>query len=214
MTHQSKDAPSLSTRKQKMQHFWDYIFPWCVGIGIALGVVFWLLADAFGTARSDYRIGFVCAATLSDETVELLEAAAAQHGSDLNRDGTVLVELDQYPLSYTGEYDSPYTQMAGVSMLSSDLQDVDFVCFIVENAEKFCQSCDTLLTLQGTAPSGESYEQLSLSYKELTAFQGLPLTAQDAALLENCRVLITKNPSSSTGRTDADHALWLDLLAG
>ena len=212
MAMRSKDAPELKTTQQKMQHFWDYIFPWCVGIGLTLCVVIWLLVDAYGTPHPDYRIGFVCADTLSDETVEVLEEAAAQHGTDQNQDGRVLVQLNQYPLSYTDDYDSPYTQMAGVSMLSSDLQDVDFVCFIVENAEKFCQSCDTLLTLEGTAPTGESAGQLSVPYADLTVFSGLTLDPDDAALLNSCRVVITKNPSSKTGRTEADHALWLALL--
>jgi len=214
MAYISKDAPTLKTRKQKTQHFWDYIFPWCVGLGIALGVVGWLLWDAYSTPRPDYRLGFICATTLSDETVDLLEAAAAPYGTDLNRDGRVLVELDQYPLSYTGDYESPYTQMAGVSMLSSDLKDVDFVCFIVENADKFLESCDTVLTLQGTKPTGAAGEQYTLPYSALTVFQGLEISPADAALLEGCRVVITQNPSAGGGRTQADHDLWLALQNG
>lgn len=213
MASHSKDTPVRRTRSQKIQHFWDYIFPWCVGLGVCAAVVLYLLLDAFTTTKPDYRIGFVCAETLSDEAVELLEQQAARYGQDWNGDGQVVVQLNQYPLSYTGEYDSPYTQMAGVSMLSSDLQDVDFVCFVVENAEKFIASADTILTLQGTEPT-DAAQPLSLPFGELQAFRGLALPAADAQLLAGCRAVITKNPSSSTGRSAEDHALWLALWQG
>ena len=36
----------------------------------------------------------------------------------------------------------------------------------------------------------------------------------DAQLLADCRAVITKNPSSSTGRSAEDHALWLALWQG
>ncbi len=211
----SRDAPECKTFRQKWQHFMDYIFPWCVGLGILAAVALWLLADALGTEKPDYRIGFVCAQTLTDETVEQLEQAAAQYGADLNRDGRVIVELDQYPLSYTDDYASPYTQMAGVSALSSDLRDVDFVCFIVENPEKFVQSCDTVLTLQGGQPTvGQTAGELTVPWGALAAFAGLDLNETDAALLQGCRVAITSESSASTGRTAEDTALWQALLTG
>ena len=213
MSEKANGARGASARTRRRKVFWDYYLPWILGIALAGGVLLWLLIDAYGSPKPDYRIGYAGAQSLSDEAVAALEAAAERQGEDLNGDGRVLVELDQYLLSYTGDYDSVYTQMAGISALSSDLKDVDFVCFILEDADSFASSSHAMLAPDGSEPAAaDTGSALSVDFASVSALAQADLPAADAAVLADCRVGLVRNPSAKTGRTEADDALWQSLL--
>lgn len=111
------------TKKEKAANWWHY-HGWMVVAGIAAVVLLvWVVRDTVFRVRPDIKVGYVGEQNLPIDTAAALTAALESFCTDLNGDGKVVVQLNQYTVDFDSADDSTdaYNQMAGVTQLSAEL---------------------------------------------------------------------------------------------
>lgn len=113
------------TKAEKRRNWWDY-HKWHVAIAAVLiaclGDILWN-ALGIGAVQSDYAIAYVGSTPLSEETATAIRDGFAALSTNLNGDGQVTVELQQYVSANTGDSDSLYYAQAAQVQLVADITD-------------------------------------------------------------------------------------------
>ena len=111
------------TKKEKRRN-WLHYHKWHIAIALLLAVcagsILWN-ALGIGKVKPDYSIAYVGSTPLSEEAAEALRDGLAALSSDMNGDGKVCVELQQYLSVNTGDVDSLYYAQAAQVQLVSDI---------------------------------------------------------------------------------------------
>lgn len=168
------------TGREKAANWWHY-YRWPVVIGVvAAALLIWQVVAAVTRVRPDYQIGWVGKASLPQETVDALQDALARFGTDLNGDGQVVVQLNQYTvdLSETDSEADPYNQMAGVTRLSADLSEPGgSYLFLLEDPAGFQATTEALEYTDGTLPEAgaEDWQDMVLRWADCPVLAGLDL---------------------------------------
>ena len=209
------DEPRQLTRKEKAANWW-YYHRLHVGIAAAvLAVVVWLAADFF-------------------VLTELGDALSA-YGLDLNGDGSAVVQVNGYQLSMgAGEEEGSsgassssassaaavdvYTQMAGLTTLSGDINARTSLIFLTDDPESFQASFELLAAADGSLPEeGSGLEGVELfAFSDCPALDALDLSEETRAYLE--RFYLSRR-GFAEGKTlaeypDENQALYELLTAG
>ena len=138
------------TRSEKRKNWWHY-HKWHVVIGVVLaGIAANLIWHALGIGQTkpDYQVAYVGENSLPDDTAAAIEAAFATLGEDLNGDGQVVVQLNQYPTAST----DIQVAYANEAMIMADIMDGDSYFFLLEDPEQFQLSYRSLCRLDGSLP--------------------------------------------------------------
>lgn len=165
------------TPKEKCQNWW-YYHKWHAILGIAaVLLVGSAIRDiAFNKGNvPDYQVGFIGSASLPEDTVAALETALEDLGEDLNGDGQVLVQVNQYLLN---AQDATYMVSYGAqAQLMADTTDYQLFFFLMEEPESFQEQYGLLAYPDGTVPEkdGEVSGELWLSWSECPGLTNLPL---------------------------------------
>lgn len=168
------DAPVQMTAAEKRRNWWHY-HRWYVGIVLLLLVIAGDIAwNALGRVKPDYRIAYVGASRLPDDTAAALEAGFASLGEDLNGDGKVTAALTQYASS--GGTDAGVAAAAEVSLLG-DILECESYFFLLEDPEQFQREYHSLRRLDGSLPDedGGSTGETYLRWEDCPALAGLEL---------------------------------------
>lgn len=163
------------TPEEKHKNWWHY-HKWHVVIGVVLaGVGVSLICNALGVGRTrpDYQIAYVGESTLPHDTAAAIESAFASLGEDLNGDGQVVVQLNQYPAASP----DPGVAAAGQTTLMADLMNCESYFFLLENPEWFQANYQSLLRLNGSPPEEDNYsgEGTYLFWSSCPALTGMEL---------------------------------------
>lgn len=161
------------TDRERRKNWW-YYHKWHVVIGV-VGVL--ILADlvchalGVGQVKPDYRIAYVGASPLPEDTAAAVETAFASLGEDLNGDGKTVAQLVQYN-SYpaNGGADAQYWA-ANEVRLQGDLNTCESYFFLLEDPEWFQKSYHALSRLDGSLPEkdDDSVEDVCLAWSECPA---------------------------------------------
>ncbi len=144
--------PRELTPAEKRRNWWDY-HKWHVVIGIVCTVLVldfvWTVLG--GRSEADYTIAYVGTTELPKDTVSGLETAFATLGADLDGNGKVQVQIQQYILP-DGEPDDPTLleqaaeqEYATAMQINANLQTAESVIFLLENPEGFQADHDGVL---------------------------------------------------------------------
>lgn len=156
--------PKPLTTKEKLLNFWDYYKkPILAGaVLLVLLIYFYVEIVGLGGPKPDYQVAYVGSAQLPDETVKALEKALAAMGEDLNKDGRVVVKINQY---------LPATSMAGMGLgggvdmdaasaaettLMSDIEMCQSFIFLLEDPNSFQRKYEALSYPDGSLPASTS----------------------------------------------------------
>ncbi len=143
------------TKEEKRRNWWHY-HKWHVVIAAVLAVcvgnILWN-ALGIGKIRPDYSIAYVGTTPLSEETAEALRSGFAALSSDLNGDGIVSVELQQYVSVNTGDSDSLYHAQAAQVQLVADITECKSCFFLLEDPAGFQEATSALCNLDGSLPA-------------------------------------------------------------
>ena len=139
------DAPKELTKQEKRNNWLYYhrIHFVIAAVLIVLGIGF--VKDVFMKTEPDYMIGFSSYAPLDDEIEMAIEARMAELGEDLNGDGKVVVQLNNFvinpddPLSYTVQI----SLMGDLSVGQSDY-------FLIDDPVKFQSEYGVLTMSDGS----------------------------------------------------------------
>ncbi|MGM9604588.1 MAG: hypothetical protein ACI3XG_05945 [Faecousia sp.] len=144
----------ILTRKEKRRNWWHY-HKWHVVIAAALAVcignILWN-ALGIGKVEPDYSIAYVGSTPLSEETAAALRSGFAALSPDLNGDGKVTVELQQYISANTGDSDSLYYAQAAQVQLVADITECKSYFFLLEDPAGFQKATSALRNLDGSLP--------------------------------------------------------------
>ena len=142
------------TKEEKRRNWWHY-HKWHVVIAVLLAVcignILWN-ALGIGEIKPDYSIAYVGSTPLSEETAAALRDGLAAISPDLNGDGNVSVELQQYVSVNTGDSDSLYYAQAARVQLVADITDCKSYFFLLEDPAGFQEATSALCYLDGSLP--------------------------------------------------------------
>lgn len=143
------------TKEEKRRNWWHY-HKWHVVIAAVLalcaGNILWNILG-IGEIKPDYSIAYVGTTPLSEETAGALRDGLAAISSDLNGDGKVAVELQQYVSVNTGDSDSLYFAQAARVHLVADITDCKSYFFLLEDPAGFQEATSALCNLDGSLPA-------------------------------------------------------------
>ncbi len=130
-----KAGQTKEDRKKKWDNFW-YYYKYHVLIGaFILFCVITFAKDMLGKVSYDYNIGFLGDYSIMEEDKTKLEKWFVKNAEDLNKDGEVHVQVNDYFIPSEGEdgYD-PQMVMAGQTKFSADVQTATSVIYFVSKA--------------------------------------------------------------------------------
>lgn len=143
------------TKEEKRRNWWHY-HKWHVVIAAVLalcaGNILWNILG-IGEIKPDYSIAYVGSVPLSEETAEALRSGFAELSPDLNGDGNVAVELQQYVSVNTGDSDTLYYAQAARVQLVADITDCKSYFFLLEDPAGFQEATSALCNLDGSLPA-------------------------------------------------------------
>lgn len=155
---------------------WWYYHKWHIVIGVLLtAMAVSLLTQALGIGRikPDYQVAYVGTYSLPEETAAALEAGLAALGEDLNGDGRVAVQLNQYPTDYGMDVEA---SIAAQTALVADLVSCESYFFLLEDPEGFRTEDQVLRRLDGSLPEdGSSAEGSYLAWEQCPALAAIEL---------------------------------------
>lgn len=142
------------TKEEKRRNWWHY-HKWHVAIAVLLAVcignILWN-ALGIGKVKPDYAIAYVGSTPLSEEIAGALRDGLAAISPDLNGDGKVAVELQQYVSVNTGDSDSLYFAQAERVQLVADITECKSYFFLLEDPAGFQEATSALRNLDGSLP--------------------------------------------------------------
>lgn len=164
------------TKAEKRKNWWHY-HKWHVIIALILLIITVDLICSYlgiGETEPDYQVAYVANAALPEDTAEALRGAIEVLGMDLNGDGEVLVQINQYT-STGGEDAGVYT--ASEVQLTADIVECESYFFLLEDPETFQFQYHSLCYLNGELPAEDdnSAENCAIKWSELPAMAGVEL---------------------------------------
>ena len=130
-----KAGKTKEERKRKWDNFW-YYYKYHVLIGaFVLFCVITFVKDMLGKVSYDYNMGFLGDYSITEEDKTKLEKWFAKNAKDLNKDGEVHVQINDYFIPSEGDegYD-PQIVMAGQTKFSADVQTASSAIYFISKA--------------------------------------------------------------------------------
>lgn len=148
------DKPRERTKKEKFLN-WLHYHKWhLAAAAAALAVAASLVWNAVSAPTYDYQVGLVSRVALPDAVLTGLAEGLAGLGQDLDGDGQVRVQINQYNLDFSDlDSQDPYAVMASQTRLAADLQMATNFIFLLDDPESFLQAAPMVLCyLDGSLP--------------------------------------------------------------
>ena len=169
--YENNETPREYTKTEKAGNWWHYHKVMVLVIVFAVVCVALILRDSVFRPRADYMVAYVGQANLPDDTVQALTEALQAYCSDLNGDGRVLVQVNQYIADLAQLSDSttvdPYAQMAGITQISADISSkTGSHIYLLEDPASFEAYTGALRYLDGTVPQDNS-EPANLDWTQM-----------------------------------------------
>lgn len=162
------------TPKEKWNNWWDY-HKWHVVIAILAVLFVVLVIRDIVSSRSnepDYQVAYIGSVYLPDDTAAALSSALSELGADLNGDGQVKVQINQYPI-FSENIDYSIGMAAKVHMTA----DSESFFFLMEDPAQFQEQYGVLSHPDGTLPEEDAApsQDLWLSWSECPVLTRLSL---------------------------------------
>ena len=165
------------TPKQKRENFWFY-YKWYVLGGILIVVLLgFFIHDMSKRQLPDLEVSIVTSKIMPTSLLVTISEELQRNAnlSDINGDGKVVVQVNQYNISTDGSDESlDYTaQMAGSVKLSADIQEGISPIFITDNLEGLSQLTGAFLPEEGS---------VAVSWEDAKGLSDLNLVIEDDLL--------------------------------
>lgn len=131
---EKKAEKTVETPQGKWDNFWYYH-----KIHVLIGVFVLLIAGYFiwsavRTVQPDYTIGMITRQNYPQEAISALENEMAKYGKDLNKDGKVVVQINQYTISSEKvQAANPQMDMAYQTKMTADITEGISMIFITDD---------------------------------------------------------------------------------
>lgn len=154
------DRSGQMTKSQKRKNWW-YYYKWYVIIGVILfAALIHLVGSTLGlfTKSPDLQIAYVGVHPLPEDSVAALEQVFAALIEDFNRDGEVIVQVNQYtgdPNAANAE--TAYYRYASEITLAGDISSCESYLFLLEDPQGFQREFQILAEPDGSCPGDADY---------------------------------------------------------
>ncbi len=130
------DRYTMSQRSEIWwRRHWGAVLAVVAVICLALGVI----QTVTSFREPDVQVAFVHADSLPDNVLSALETSLGELVGDLNGDGEVVVQVNDYQVVFDGSATDSDVQTAGSTLLVTDVAGGESSLFIVEDAEGFLE---------------------------------------------------------------------------
>lgn len=159
---------------------WWYYHKWYVICGLLLCVLaVWWIGSALGLFQKspDLQIAYVGATVLSEDTAAAVEKAFSSFAGDYNKDGQIIVQINQYVSIHSGD-NSPeaagYRQAAELKLIA-DINDCESYFFLLEKPEDFQRQYQILANEDGSCPDSSdiSIDNKALLWSSFSSLSGI-----------------------------------------
>jgi hypothetical protein len=232
-----KPQEAAYTKQEKAGNWWHYNKVIVLVVVVAAVIAVLMIHDIMFQTKPDLQVAWVGSTQLTDSVSSAIEQKLQSQCPDLNGDGKVIVELNQYVLTWadetaetgdstaatseTGSTTDAYTQMAGITRLSGDLSTKNnSVIFFVEDPAAFQKETQVLEYLDGTQPaeSASDWQNMCLKWENCPALSALDASFdEELSLVTPSQIYVARRILRED--TDADLAaasdsIWKSLTAG
>lgn len=182
------EKPVRHPKLKKWGNWW-YYYKWYVICGIlVLGILIHVSGDALGlwTKAPDFQVAYIGKTTLPDDTVSSLEQAFASLASDFNRDGEIIVRINQYVDGMeNADVDSAYYEYASEITLIGDISNCDSYFFLMDDPDLFQREYQLLASPDGSCPASADYSTKDkvILWADCPAFSKMELGSYSASVL-------------------------------
>jgi len=180
-TYTPEPAPREYTKKEKAANWWHYHKVMLFVIAAVVILVVWIIHDVVAQVEPDLQVAYVGSTELPSDTVDALENALLPYCTDRNGDGEVIVQLNQFTVTFGDESQDadPYSQMAGITKLSAELAaDSDTYLFLLADPEGFQEQTQALQYTDGTLPPEEGaddWQRMVYRWKDCPVLSAMDL---------------------------------------
>lgn len=167
-TAESSDIPDAAseggantlTTGRKIEVVWLKCGPLILGAVIIIGIAASVLWTTLNTSEPDLQIAVVHSNALPDDVISKMENSVEQLIDDLNGDGNINVQINDYTVSFDGQETDANVQTSGTTGLVTDISAGISCIFIVEDSNGFLSWYGDKVNSEN-ALSWEEYPQLS-----------------------------------------------------
>ena len=124
-------------KKRSRANWWYYHWGIVAVAAVLVVSVIYVAHGLLTTVDPDYTVALVTAEALPDEAVQNLQTALAAYGQDVNGDGMVIVQVNNYTWSANASLTDMNGQMAGATQMNTDLANHESKIWILEDPEGF-----------------------------------------------------------------------------
>lgn len=173
------------TPRGKWENFWYYHkFHVLIAVFVLL-VAGYSIWSTVKTVQPDYTIGMITQQSYPQEAIDALQNGMAKYGKDLNKDGRVVVQIDQYTISSDGassapernpqsggtQIQDPQFEIANQTKLAADLSQGTSMIFLTDDASFLAQEKNgerPFAYLDGSTPKGSAadYDKMRISIQK------------------------------------------------
>lgn len=211
------EAPTPLKGKAKLLNWLHYHWLLLVVIIVIASIlisVLWNLSG-IGQVKPDHRVALVLQRKLSDSELLALSTALSAFSTDVNGDGTVKVEVRQYPSNPSDDPEtSAYYKTASDTQLVADITKGESFLFVTDEPYRVQAGYQIYAFLDGTVPEegDNSIEQKVLSWTDCPALSQIPVGETDTSALYIGRRVFYEEEKENAA--EADKAFWQELIKG
>lgn len=205
----ASDAPLTEQEEKKRSRAnWWYYHWGIVAVAAVLAVsVVYVAHGLLTTVDPDYTVAVVTAETLPDEAVQNLQTALEAYASDVNGDGIVLVQVNNYTWSANAALTDANVQMAGATQMNTDLANGESKIWVLEDPAGFEQAYGAL-----SEKLGENWQAALIPWTQQKTLAALDLGSYNTTADGGQSVSVQSRLSGcSIAVLDPADALWKAL---
>ncbi len=208
--------PREYTSREKAVNWWDY-HRWLVyGLIAVLILAIWMVHDLFFRAEPDVYVSYVGAEALPEDTAADLKLLLTSLAEDVDGDGKVLVQVDQYAVRFGDDSQSDYAAYVSMAQLLSAIAGERSAIFLLEDPAGFQAETGALGYLDGTAPEdgAADWERMTLRWTDCPALTAYGLKDDDArfdGVYLGFRAAFSEEQAE---KFSASGALWRAMTSG
>jgi len=163
------------TKEEKRKNWWDYHKNHVLIGVLAVALVAWFVYDTWIDVppKPDFQIAYLGSESLPQDAVDALESALEAKIEDINGDGQIVVQVNQY-LVDADEKDYA-TIMASQTRLTADFQECASFVFLMENPEDMQKRYEFMAYPDGREPAEDEMlsPELWLQWESCPALTGM-----------------------------------------
>lgn len=178
--HDPSKEQKITTKKQKRENFWFY-HKWHIVICVVCAALVALfLYDMFRQENPDYEIAFLTDSAYMETDIERIRTQIASVADDRNGDGQVLVTINEYTISGSG---NGQIEMAVMAQVMNDLSSFESVIYIMDDnnlASQQSQNPGMFAYADGSTPPEDAtdYSNIGILWKDCPLLTSIDLTSE------------------------------------